>query len=231
MKLTAAHIEELFTFTQQHYVEYYDVQLELVDHLANDIEAIWKQEPHLSFEQAKAKAFQKFGIFGFMPVVEAKHKQLSKKYFKLLGQFLKEWFALPKILLTAVLFYCCFLIQEVPYGIEIYIGSYFALIISELIFLFTSKRKLEKKKREEGKIWMLEHYIWQQGLSGFTLIILNVLQFAVPRSNVFTDLSMIWRLVFAGLLGLCVLIAYINQRVIPQKSEAILREQYPEYSL
>ena len=38
MKLTEEQIQQLYKFTRQHYVEHYDVQTELVDHLANDIE-------------------------------------------------------------------------------------------------------------------------------------------------------------------------------------------------
>ena len=65
MKLTSQHIDQLYKFTRAHYVEWYDLQTELVDHLANDIENIWKKEPNLSFDQAKNKAFKKFGVFGF----------------------------------------------------------------------------------------------------------------------------------------------------------------------
>jgi len=53
MKLTSQQIQQLYKFTRQHYVEYYDVQTELVDHLANDIEQIWKEQPNLSFEKAR----------------------------------------------------------------------------------------------------------------------------------------------------------------------------------
>jgi hypothetical protein len=49
MKLTETHIQELYKFTRKHYVYFYDVQSELVDHLANDIEDIWKAQPNLSF--------------------------------------------------------------------------------------------------------------------------------------------------------------------------------------
>ncbi len=38
MKLTEAQIEELYAFTRKKYVEHYDVQTELVDHLATSIE-------------------------------------------------------------------------------------------------------------------------------------------------------------------------------------------------
>jgi hypothetical protein len=43
MQLTTSQIDQLFTFTRQHYVEWYDLQSELVDHLANSIEAQWEQ--------------------------------------------------------------------------------------------------------------------------------------------------------------------------------------------
>jgi len=78
MKLTKNQIDELYKFTRKHYVYHYDVQSELVDHLANDIEKIWEQTPNLSFEDAKNNSFKKFGIFGFMDVIEAKQKQMNK---------------------------------------------------------------------------------------------------------------------------------------------------------
>lgn len=72
MKLTKAQIEKLYLFTRQHYVEHYDVQTELVDHLANDIESILKEKPYLSFEKARDVSFKKFGVFGFMEIVDVK---------------------------------------------------------------------------------------------------------------------------------------------------------------
>lgn len=35
-RITPEHIDKLFAFTRKHLVEYHDVQLELVDHLANN---------------------------------------------------------------------------------------------------------------------------------------------------------------------------------------------------
>ena len=45
MKLTQQQIDRLYQFTRQHYVEWYDLQTELVDHLANAIEAQWQENP------------------------------------------------------------------------------------------------------------------------------------------------------------------------------------------
>jgi hypothetical protein len=45
MKLTIEQIDRLSLFTRQHYVEWYDLQSELVDHLANAIETQWQENP------------------------------------------------------------------------------------------------------------------------------------------------------------------------------------------
>jgi hypothetical protein len=49
MKLSTQQIDQLYTFTRQHFVEWYDLQSELVDHLANAIEQEWKQNPNRTF--------------------------------------------------------------------------------------------------------------------------------------------------------------------------------------
>lgn len=80
MPLTAVQIDQLYLFTRQHYVEYYDLQTELVDHLAHAIEAQMKESPTLTFDEALNLEFQKFGIFGYMDVVENRQAVLNKKY-------------------------------------------------------------------------------------------------------------------------------------------------------
>jgi len=60
--VTDPQIDRLFEFTKQHYVEWYDVQIELVDHLANGIENQWKEAPDIPFEKALNIEFKKFGI-------------------------------------------------------------------------------------------------------------------------------------------------------------------------
>lgn len=52
MKIKSIQIERLYQFTRQHYVEWYDLQTELVDHLANAIEQQWQENPNISFEDA-----------------------------------------------------------------------------------------------------------------------------------------------------------------------------------
>lgn len=103
MKLTPEQIERLYQFTRQHYVEWYDLQTELVDHMANAIEAQWQEHPKLSFEEALQKEFKKFGVFGFMDVVEKRQAALNKKYNGIIWKHFKAFFTIPKIILTATL--------------------------------------------------------------------------------------------------------------------------------
>ena len=154
MELTKNQIDELYKFTRKHYVYHYDVQTELVDHLANDIENIWQETPNLSFEQARDKSFKKFGIFGFMDVVEKKQSQMTKKYYKIIFKFAKEWFRLPKIVLTLAMIYGFYKLQNVESSYTIYLIIFFIVISAQLIGVFINSRKLNKKYLESGKKWI-----------------------------------------------------------------------------
>ncbi len=137
MKLTENQIEKLYKFTREHFVEHYDVQAELVDHLANDIENIWATQPQVSFEKARDLSFKKFGVFGFMDVITEKQKAMHKKYWKILWRFTKEWFELPKILTTAVVFLLFFSVLQSGFAYEILLASFIALMAFELFYVAT----------------------------------------------------------------------------------------------
>lgn len=64
MKVNKSQIDELYAFTRKHFVEHYDLQTELVDHLAMAIEKQWEENEHLSFDKALQIEFKKFGVFG-----------------------------------------------------------------------------------------------------------------------------------------------------------------------
>lgn len=103
MELNEEQIEKLFRFTKVHYVEWYDLQTELVDHLADDIEHILEKKPELSYDEALNISFKKFGVFGFSDIVEKKQNALSIYYWRLAGKFFIQYFTPPKIFLTLCL--------------------------------------------------------------------------------------------------------------------------------
>ena len=231
MKLTEQNIEQLYKFTRQHYVEHYDVQTELVDHLANDIELIWEESPTLSFEQARDISFKKFGIFGFMDVVDQKIVQLNKKYFKLILGFVKQWFMLPKIILTFCIVVLFYLLQQIPNAYYIYTGIFFTVILLDTIKIFQSKRKINKKVALTGKKWLLEDIYLKQSLGNLALIIFYTYHLFLPHDNGFTEMNEFSRWLSAFLIVFTMLVGYITLIVIPNKSEELLEEHYPEYKL
>lgn len=102
--LTDTQINELFAFCKRHYVHYYDVQVELVDHLANAIEEKINANPTLSFEKALDEVYKTFGYKGFAGIVEAKTFAIEKQYRKLRYKLFFAYFTWPKAMFTLMLF-------------------------------------------------------------------------------------------------------------------------------
>jgi len=231
MELTKNQIDELYKFTRKHYVYHYDVQSELVDHLANDIENIWQETPNLSFEQARDKSFKKFGIFGFMDVVEKKQSQMTKKYYKIIFKFAKEWFRLPKIVLTLAMIFGFYKLQNVESSYTIYLIIFFIVMSAQLIGVFINSRKLNKKYLESGKKWMFEDIISINGLGNTALLIFYVFDFPFRTSGDFLLMGEFRKFLSAFLITFVLLLGYITLVVVPKKAQQLLQEMYPEYKL
>jgi hypothetical protein len=95
----------LFTFCKRHYIHYYDVQVELVDHLANAIEQQMEKNPDMKFEAALEIAYNNFGGYkGLQKIQEEKKHLVNRENTRLKWKLFRSYFTLPKALLTAVLF-------------------------------------------------------------------------------------------------------------------------------
>ncbi len=231
MKLTETQIEELYKFTRKHYVYHYDVQTELVDHLANDIEQIWVTQQYLSFQEARDKSFKKFGIFGFMDVIEAKQKQMNKRYSKILWRFFKEWFTLPKIVITTTLFLTLFFILKIPFSEYVLMGSFLVLIMYDMIVLYKSRKNQKKQKNKEEKVFLLEAMIGtsKNGFTGLALV--NLFNFINLTDVSFSSLENHWLLLVSFSATIVIILFYLITYVIPKKAEELLQETYPEYKM
>jgi hypothetical protein len=180
MKLSDEQIQSLYRFTREHFVEHYDLQTELVDHLSNAIENQWQEDPNIPFEEALQKEFKKFGVFGFMNVVEQRQAALNKKYNWLIWKHFKEYFTIPKIIITISLAVSLFYFFKYVFFYEIMaLGMilWFVLLIAALVY---EKKKIKKRKTQTGKKWMFEEIIYGYGsFSGvfvFLFMLLTVFQ-------------------------------------------------------
>ncbi|WP_179353394.1 hypothetical protein [Winogradskyella vidalii] len=229
MKLNKSQIQDLYIFTRQHFVEHYDLQTELVDHLANDIETQWQSQPKISFEDAKNKAFKKFGIFGFMDAIEQRQKAMNKRYRGYLWNELKKWFELPQLIGTIALFLVFYMAFSSKYT-AIFTIVFYVIISAWSIYKSTLlNRQFRKRKEISNKKWLLEELIFKQA-GGASLIFFSQLYnvFTIPEKFEITTLFLIlFSLAFTALT----LINYISLEVIPSKAEKLLNETYPEFSL
>jgi len=164
--LTTEQIDNLFELCEFHNVRYYDVQIELVDHLASAIEALWETNPELPFDEAAFMVGAQFGVEPFSPasynsilpsisglqfsgesgfeaIKEAKEKELRRKYDRLQWKYIGEFFKLPKIILTLAITFAIFLVFRlsnndimVSYCIQ---GFYILSLAIYLIFIYPKK--------------------------------------------------------------------------------------------
>ena len=149
-QLTSQEIEQLFSFTKKHYVEFYDVQVELVDHLANAIEDQWKENPHISFEDALQKEYKSFGVFGFSGLVEQKKAVLQNRYWGIIKKEILSFFTIPKIILSIVLFYMLFQFYSNPTktGEQMWFGLKCILFVVTIIMCIYQYRQFKMNNKK-----------------------------------------------------------------------------------
>lgn len=229
LKVNQEQIDRLYRFTREHFVEHYDLQTELVDHLSNAIEEEWKENPKLSFEEALQKEFKKFGVFGFGDVVEKRQSALSKKYNLLIWKHFKAFFTIPKILITISLVFGVFYLFKYIFFYELMTLGMIVWFTAMIVFLVYEKKKIKQRKKVTDKKWMFEEMIFGYGShSGLCAIPLNLINIfshsnsGIPNDYILFGISLFLVAVFLG--------SYIVVKIIPSKAEEYLKQTYPEYA-
>ncbi len=229
MILTEEQIKELYIFTRKHFVEHYDLQTELVDHLANGIEKQWETAPSLTFQEALNREFKKFGIFGFQDVVGERMKAMHKKYRAIIWRFYKEYFKLPKILLILCLSMVYFSILRKLDPEEAYFFFFATMFLSVgplLIMNLKFRKKIKSKKRK----WLLEEMIFNQmGYFNLFLLPIHILNLGLISHRLYSNPY--YLLGFSFVVVCYIIMIYVMIKVIPPKAEQLLSEAYPEYKM
>jgi hypothetical protein len=226
MRLSKQQIERLYEFTRQHYVEYYDLQTELVDHLANSIEEQWQQNPKIDFEDALQIEFKKFGVFGFSDVVEKRQIALNKKYNKIVWNHFKSFFTLPKIIGTiTAIGLTNFLLKNTLNKLDVLLVVFGLIIFSFYFSIIFFSRKNKKNNSLTGKKWLFKEIILgRSSLVGMSYLPIQI----IIHSEKVLD-NRLGVLAISFLLVSMALIEYVVLIEIPKKAEDYLKETYPEY--
>lgn len=120
-------------------VNYYDVNLEMTDHVASEVEEEMERSS-LEYMEVVKKVFLRYDRFHFMNIEEEKTKKIQKQSWKQAKKSFLQFFTIPKILITI----CLFLFFEFLIGngfIEYIFYSFALLIVTISGSLFYLKRK------------------------------------------------------------------------------------------
>ena len=170
-KIAPEETKQLFKFCHRHFVYQYDLQIELVDHLALAIEDQWGKEPELTLNETLKNTFGKFGIHGFGKIKQQKERELRRKYNRLLWNFFLEFYRWPKVVTTFIFTIGLFLLFQSTNKPSWIVLTYFLLIlIFGVYYYFNYTRNDFKIKIKPGKSFMLINYLKSVEISIIVLV-------------------------------------------------------------
>lgn len=200
-KIKPEETNALFRFVHKHYVYHYDLQIELVDHLAASIEEQWDENADLSFEDGLRNTFKKFGITGFSKIKQEKQKGLARKYNLLLWNYLLEFYRWPKMLLTLALTLGLFLLFQAVNGVTWILVPYFViLLIGGYIYFYKFAKKSFEIKTVRGKKFMLLEQLKQFQMAAILFCQLPVQSNIISRELDLRFSDNIWVLLVTAFL-------------------------------
>lgn len=149
MKLTTEQIEYVENYIISKDIKYYELQIELTDHMVTSMEEFWKKDPELTFHQVKYYAEDKFGRNGFKVIEEERIQILRKEFRRAQLKMIAEYFKFPKIILGILLaflaFKASFYFDEPVKFVAILFGL-LAVLIIPAFYSFYINRKINGKR-------------------------------------------------------------------------------------
>lgn len=216
--LSEDQIKYLFKFCEKHLVYFYEVQRELVDHLANAIEEEMKNDNRLSFDSALEKVYSRFGAMGFAPLVREKTEQVTVRYKKKHRQLLRAQFGWPGILgflLIATSFYSIMTSFETVGWI-----LFILILIGGSLFSFYNQRSLSGFLKRSGKQFMSSFTYFQKSVDSMPLIFfISIVIKKMDGSYLVIPLSMA--------IGLYVVLSIVSYK-LNREIRGNLTEEFPE---
>lgn len=224
--LSSEQIQAIYDFTRKKYVKYYDVQLEIVDHVASKIEERMMEDDTLTFEMALHEVYKSFGIFGFTKMAQSIHGVHHKMWQKRLRSFVLEYLTLPKLMITLAIVWGFHTIFSFVPSIDI--EFLFIQMISFVIVIFCMIGwGLYVKRRgryKEGKLAVID---------GLTLLQIGFIFWAhMPIQMIsLVVLSPWFQVVVSCVFAMYSIIAYALLFVFPRYLEQEIEQKYAHLQL
>lgn len=152
MKLTAEQIEYVSNYIKSFDIKWYELQVELTDHMVTSMEEIWEKDPELTFNQLKLNAANKFvGDSSFKSIQEVRKRILQKEYRKVQWKMITEYLKFPKIFGSILLVYLAYTFSAYFVSPQKYLA---VLFCSLLLIGLPSLYYWWKSKEIDGKIFL-----------------------------------------------------------------------------
>lgn len=106
-ELSYVDVSRISTYVEAMGVDFYDVQVEIVDHIASEIEMQLEALPERKFQEMFDETLANFGDFD--TIVFEKQSQVMRQYNHYFKQTIKAFFKWPRIVFTASLTLLCYI--------------------------------------------------------------------------------------------------------------------------
>jgi hypothetical protein len=220
-KLTAEQIEYVFNYVASKDIKWYELQVELTDHMVSIMEEFWAKDPELTFHQVKQYAENEFGRNGFKAIEEERTQILQKEYKNKQLKMVGEYFKFPKIIGSILL---VFLVNKGAFlfdNPQKYIGVLFILLV---VFCIPSISNWLKYKDIQAKRFLAiekpKYYLasLSLGFSNIGLHVSNLFREEIQNNHIVVFLfSCLWVLGFL----FCITRMHLNNKII-----AGIKKQY-----
>ncbi len=231
--ITQEETEHLFRVCENHDVSQYDLQIELVDHLASLIEQHWTEKPEDPFKYALYKALQKFGPSGFQEIKEQKQRELTRKYHRVLWNHLLDFYRWPKMLFTLTLSLAVVLLIQIVHQLHWLLAIYiFVLICGTLVYHLRNKSENKANPISDKSFLLLNQLKHIQYFAMFLCYLpcwVSLPFQLLEEQNIImpSNFVVLFPIAFFIVSSTIVMFAYLFY--IPQKIKQHFTEQFPEF--
>lgn len=231
-KLTEEQVKKLFAYCLKNEIYEYDLQIEIVDHLASSIEDQWFNDPELSFGWALKNAMDKFGKNGLQKLERKLKKQLRHNFNLILWRYFLEYFRLPKILITLILFSAIFtVLRLVQNNFQVIFLMTIPISFSTIYYYFFYFPKKIDINPADNKTFVLLDYLKNINAKVGSLVQAPFLVYMFSFGTHLRYSNAVWEeLIISAIFALLLVLSYGHFFFLPQKIREYFFKNYSEYA-
>jgi purine-cytosine permease-like protein len=163
-----------------------------------------------------------------MDVVEERQKFLNKKYSRLIWSYYREFFGLPKIILTVALVFGLHTIIQLFNNSNVFPIIIVSFILIAGFFAFRKRYYFKQKAKETGMKWLFEEIMLNRVIFLLFFLPSTIINLSILFTNNFEPSE--WSLIIGETAFVLVgLLIYIQLMIVPKRVAEDLAKAYPEY--